>query len=134
MIASADEFVALRCSEDPAEYQRAAHDEADLAVWVEVIDKHPDMRFWVAQNKTVPLEILELLASSPDVRVRSFVAMERRIGIDLLLKLALDEDDAVRANVARHRRATPELIETLLHDESWVVRKAATEALAKRAG
>ncbi|WP_159702971.1 HEAT repeat domain-containing protein [Arthrobacter sp. 18067] len=134
MIASAEEFVALRCSEDPAEYHRAAHDEAGLAVWLEVIDKHPDMRFWVAQNKTVPLEILELLASDPDVRVRSFVAMKRKIGIDLLQRLAVDEDDAVRACVARHRRATPELIETLLHDESWVVRKAATEALAKRSG
>ncbi|XAS74012.1 HEAT repeat domain-containing protein [Micrococcaceae bacterium Sec5.1] len=132
MIQSAAEFVRLRSSEDPAEYHRAAHEEADVSVWLDVIDKYPDMRFWVAHNKTVPLEILELLASDPDVRVRSFVATKRKINIDLLQKLALDEDDTVRAAVTRHRRATTELIESLLDDESWFVRDAANEALAKR--
>ncbi|MGO4249462.1 hypothetical protein AB4Y87_19790 [Paenarthrobacter sp. RAF54_2] len=78
MIQSAAEFVRLRSSEDPAEYHRAAHEEADVSVWLDVIDKYPDMRFWVAHNKTVPLEILELLASDPDVRVRSFVATKER--------------------------------------------------------
>lgn len=94
MIQSAEQFVRLRSSEDPAEYHRAAHEEADVAVWLDVIDRYPDMRFWVAHNKTVPLVILELLASDPDVRVRSFVATKRKIGIDLLEKLALDEDEA----------------------------------------
>ena len=77
MIDSADEFVRLRRSDDPAEYGRAARDEASTETWLEVIDRYPDMRFWVAQNKTVPLEVLEILRQDPDERVRSMVLHKR---------------------------------------------------------
>lgn len=63
----------LRTSEDPDEHGRAAHDEASEDTWRDVIDRFPDMRVWVAQNKTVPLAILEELRSDPDVQVRSMV-------------------------------------------------------------
>ncbi|GAB1644409.1 hypothetical protein [Krasilnikovia sp. MM14-A1259] len=77
MIESADEFVRLRTSEDPAEYRRAANEPAAEAIWREVIDRFPQMRFWVAQNKTVPLSILEVLRRDPDERVRSMVRAKR---------------------------------------------------------
>lgn len=77
MIESADEFVRLRSSEDPAEYQRAAREEAAESTWLEVIDRFPDMRFWVAQNKTVPLSVLEILRHDADERVRSMVTSKR---------------------------------------------------------
>ncbi|WP_353953193.1 hypothetical protein V6K52_07120 [Knoellia sp. S7-12] len=73
MIESAEEFVRLRSSEDPTEYNRAAHEEADVATWRDVLTRFPDMRVWVAQNKTVPLEVLEDLRHDPDERVRSMV-------------------------------------------------------------
>ena len=77
MIESAEEFVSLRTSEDPADYGRAAHDEAEAATWREIIERFPDMRFWVAQNKTVPLSILEILRHDEDERVVSMVRMKR---------------------------------------------------------
>lgn len=61
MIRSAEEFVALRDSEIKVEYDRSAMEEAPIAVWHEVIEKFPDHRRWVAHNKTVPVEILEML-------------------------------------------------------------------------
>lgn len=73
MIESADEFVRLRTSDDPAEYRRAAHDDAAERTWRDVIARFPEMRFWVAQNKTVPLSVLEDLRNDPDERVRSMV-------------------------------------------------------------
>jgi hypothetical protein len=73
MIESADEFRRLRESEIPDEYRRAAHDEAPVEVWLEVIRRWPDMRFWVAQNKTVPVSILEILVNDPDEKVRDMV-------------------------------------------------------------
>ena len=73
MIESPEEFLRLRGSDDPDEYQRAAHEEATLQTWVEVIERYPDMRFWVAQNKTVPLAVLEVLRRDTDERVRSMV-------------------------------------------------------------
>jgi hypothetical protein len=77
VIESADEFVRLRTSEDPSEYRRAAHDLAAEETWREIIDRFPQMRFWVAQNKTVPLPILEVLRRDPDERVRSMVRAKR---------------------------------------------------------
>jgi hypothetical protein len=73
MIESADEFRRLRKSADPEEYLRAAHDEAPVEVWMEVISRWPDMRFWVAQNKKVPLSILEVLENDSDPHVRDMV-------------------------------------------------------------
>jgi hypothetical protein len=78
MIGSADEFVRLRSSENPDEYHRAANEDASAETWLDVIDRHPDMRFWVAQNKTVPLDILELLRHDPDARLRSMVRAKDR--------------------------------------------------------
>ena len=42
MIDSAAEFVRLRLSSDPAEYRRAAREEAPENVWLEVIEAYPD--------------------------------------------------------------------------------------------
>ncbi|KAB2807465.1 hypothetical protein F9L07_25785 [Pimelobacter simplex] len=77
VIQSADEFVRLRSSDDPEEYARAAHGAATEDIWLDVIDRFPEMRFWVAQNKTVPLSILELLRRDPDANVVRMVRSKR---------------------------------------------------------
>jgi hypothetical protein len=132
LIISAEEFLTLRTSDDPAEQKRASYEAADVAVWLDVIEMYPEMREWVAYNKSVPLEVLEVLASDPEPRVRRGVAIKRKIGTGLLQRLASDVDDGVRARVARHHRASPEILKAMLEDESWVVREAAEEALASR--
>lgn len=73
MIETPEEFRRLRESENPEEYRRASHDVAPVEVWLEVIRRWPDMRFWVAQNKTVPVSVLEVLADDPDETVRDMV-------------------------------------------------------------
>src|ERR1051325_8428662 len=92
MITSADEFVALRSSRNRDEYLRAAGEEAPLEVWMDIIRRFPDMRFWAVVNKTVPVEVLTILVEDPDPRVRSQVARKRRTPPDLLRKLAGDPD------------------------------------------
>ncbi|MGF9754534.1 hypothetical protein AAII07_04985 [Microvirga sp. 0TCS3.31] len=77
MIESAEEFVRLRTSTDPAEYRRAAHEEAAERTWIEVIERYPDMRSWVAHNKTVPLSILKILRHDADEQVRLTVTSKR---------------------------------------------------------
>lgn len=124
-IESAEEFVELRQEND----ERAAHDDASLAVWHAIIDRYPDMDFWVAYNKTVPVEILERLASSPDARVRVMVARKRKATPALLSRLATDEHDAVRAAVARHRSTPREVLEAMLEDDWAEVRSIVRERL-----
>jgi hypothetical protein len=120
MINSAEEFVRLRTSEDRAEYEKAAYDSATLEVWHEVLSRYPDMRKWVAVNKTVPLEVLSILARDEDVDVRWMVAMKRKLSAELFDLLSRDSDETVRVRIAYNR---------LAEDPSELVR----EALSNRA-
>ena len=115
-IATPEEFVRLRTSEVPDDYRRAANEDAPLDVWYAVIAEHPDMRFWVAQNKTVPAAVLELLSEDPDAGVRGMVARKRRAGPAVLDRLAADPDDGVRAAVAGNPRTPAAVLERLRDD------------------
>ncbi|MEV5960989.1 hypothetical protein AB0L70_04455 [Kribbella sp. NPDC051952] len=118
IIESADEFVRVRFSDDPEEYGRAARGSASLEVWLDVIERYPDARFWVAHNKTVPLEILERLVADPDWRVRSMVASKRKATPEILARLADDEHDSVRLTVAYHRNTSEQTLLQMV-DDPW---------------
>jgi hypothetical protein len=118
MIGSAEEFVQLRSSTEPGEYRRAAHEEAPLEIWLQVIDEYPDFRRWVAHNKTIPLEVLDLLAGDEDAMVRYTVASKRKAPDRILRRLAADPDESVRMRVARHPKASAATLRLLEHD-SW---------------
>jgi hypothetical protein len=117
-IGSAAEFVRLRSSADPAEYERAAWAEMPMSVWLELIREYPEMRHWAAHNKTVPIEILDVLAGDSDPAVRGMVAMKRKLTPQILERLAGDPDEAVRMSVARHRR-TPRSVLLQLREDPW---------------
>lgn len=124
MIGSAEEFVRLRTSEIPAEYGRAASEEAPLAVWHDVIRGFPEMREWVALNKTVPLEILSILARDDDVNVRIMVAMKRKLTPELFAFLSRDDAEQVRVRIAYNRKTPIDILERLQEDPSALVRSA----------
>jgi len=96
VIDSADEFLRIRRSDDMNEQHRASHDEASEDVWMEVIQRHPQARSWVIWNKTIPLTIVESLATDPDPHVRWEVANKRKISPGLLRLLSCDDDYTVR--------------------------------------
>lgn len=127
---SADEFRRLRLSQDVAEYHRAAHDDAPMEVWLQVIEKYPDLRHWVADNKTVPIEILEILARDTDWKVRVTVAGKRKLTEALLRQLSVDPYETVRAKVARHRKTPRDVLEQLAADPLPMVSDIARERLA----
>jgi len=116
MIQNAEEFVALRTSDDPDEYRRAAHEPATEEVWLDVIERYPEMREWVAHNKTVPLTILEILSVDPDPDVRYMVASKRKLPRELMERLARDPRESVRARIAFNRSTPPEVLRILLSD------------------
>ena len=134
MIVTAEEFVRLRSSTDPAEYGRAATEEAPLEVWYDVIDRFPDYRQWVAHNKTIPMEILEVLATDPDWIVRTMVASKNKLTPELMALLARDPREAVRHTIAHHKRAPRELLEELRNDPWDAIRILANERLARMTG
>jgi hypothetical protein len=129
VIESAEEFIRLRFSDAPEEYGRASSESAAPDVWREVIERYPEARFWVAHNKTVPLEILRMLANDPDPRVRSMVASKRKLTPDLLTMMAADPDESVRLAVVRHKNVPKDVLEQLRADTWEEVRDVARNRL-----
>jgi hypothetical protein len=131
MIRTAEEFIQLRSSTDPQVYERAATEAAPMEVWNKVIEHFPEFRFWVAQNKQVPHEILNLLATDADENVRLMVAMKRKLSPELLRRLAYDSDESVRAAVARHPHVPYDVLEMLASDSVDMVVESALRQLAE---
>ncbi|WP_374438730.1 hypothetical protein [Inhella sp.] len=131
MIPSAEEFLRLRQSREESEYTRAGAEEAPFEVWLAVIEKYPGMRRWVPINKTVPLEILAMLARDGDPSVRAAVADRRRLNAELFDALSLDEDEFVRSRVAANKKAPFEIVLRLAEDPAAHVRSIAQRRLTQ---
>jgi hypothetical protein len=129
MIRSAEEFAKLRRSELPDEYHRAGNDEAPLEVWQAVLEQYPDLREWVALNKTVPMSILERLARDPDPKVRATVASKRKLTEELQSLLAQDADTSVRERLACNAKCSTKVLRQLADDAELFVRSAAMKRL-----
>ncbi|MGW8727919.1 hypothetical protein ACWGNF_18045 [Streptomyces sp. NPDC055808] len=104
-----------------------------MQVWAEVVDRYPEERVGVVQNKTVPLAVLETMIDDPDARVRFMVAMKRKLTPDLLERLARDADESIRMRVAQHRNTSRRTLESLLHDP-WGEVRAVVERRLGEAG
>jgi hypothetical protein len=134
MIKSAEEFAKLRCSTSRAEQMRASEEEAPLDVWLEVVATFPELREWVAQNKTVPLAVLEQLARDADAKVRRVVAGKRKLTPELRGQLARDTDSSVRARVVYNGKCEISVLRLLAADSEPFVKEAAAKKLAERDG
>lgn len=132
MINSAKEFIDLRTSVRPDDYLRAARESAPLEVWFEVVEKHPEMKVWVARNKTVPMQILEQLAVDVDPRIRFAVAMKNKLSKGLMLALAKDSDSSVRERIAYNKNTTDDVLLLLQQDSVVSVSEAARQQLSLR--
>lgn len=124
MINSAEEFVALRSSENKDEYDRAAFDEASESVWMDIIYRYPDYRKWVAHNKTVPISILRELCNF-DSEVRYFVSVKRKLSLEIFEILAQDPDPLVRQGVASNKKTPITILQRLAVDSDENVARVA---------
>lgn len=129
MIETAEEFVRLRVSEDPDDYERTSRERAPLPVWFDLVVRYHGLRTWVVLNDTVPNAILVLLARDEDPRVRAMVASRRTLSLELFEKLAEDPDADVRMRIACNSRTPYHVLVALLDDEVDRVRWAAKARL-----
>lgn len=127
MISTAEEFCRLRESENPEEYRRAAHEDAPIEIWREIIATRPDMRSWVAHNKTIPIEILDELSGDSDANVRHVVAGKRKITEAIALRLAKDPDEGVRAALIFNQKLPTAALLVLRSDSSDFIRRTLHE-------
>jgi len=122
MIKTADEFVALRTSDNLDEQYRAGHDSADINVWLDVINSYPDYKAWVVYNKTIQIEILELLCTDEDPEVRADVARKRKINDYIFKTLVIDPNEDVRYALICNTKLTLKQLEAIkVDDSSWLM-------------
>ncbi|HEX5154855.1 MAG TPA: hypothetical protein VFW07_25595 [Parafilimonas sp.] len=126
MIVSAEEFIKLRTSDIAEEQHRASHDSADNAVWLDIIQNHPEYKFWVVHNKTIPVEMLELLAKDEDADVRAAVARKRKINDRIFELLSTDNDESVRYALIYNAKLSKEK-KRLIHTEGSELLEAALQ-------
>lgn len=132
MIRSADEFIKLCSSQDPEEINRTLSDDAAIETWVEVIKKYQERRIDVAQNRTIPYEVMRVLASCDDPTARSLIAEKRRLAPDLFPLLARDRDETVRRTIAANQKTPLELVKILTTDSVESVASVAEYNLRER--
>ena len=74
-------------------------------------DKDASVRYNVAMNWNVSVEILERLSRDKDAGVRYNVAGSRNVSVEMLERLSRDKDVVVRYNVARSRNVSVEMLQ-----------------------
>ena len=129
MIRSAEEFKQLRESKNKENYDRAVVEEASIEVWYEVINKFPELREWVAHNKTVPVEILEELSTDPVRLVRGAVARKRKINQKICDLLKDDVDEEVRSVLIWNTKLVIELKKQIKTEDSDWLKKELNEII-----
>ncbi|MCZ8286095.1 MAG: HEAT repeat domain-containing protein [Bacteroidia bacterium] len=126
MIKTADEFITLRQSDNMDEQYRAGHDTSEISVWLEVIKNYPDFKTWVIHNKTIQIEILEILCSDDNPKVRADVAGKRKINDKIFDLLSVDSDENVRYALMCNTKLTLDKKQTIKMDDSpWLTKKFA---------
>jgi len=130
-IQSAEQFKRLLESELASERWIASRGEASLEVWADIIARFPELRQWVAHNKTVPLEILDTLSRDRVTRVRYAVADRRKLSRELFDRLAADQEEIVRSAVASNQRTPKDVLEMLALDKAESVREMAKDRLRR---
>jgi hypothetical protein len=116
MISSTEEFIKLCSSQDVEAINRTMSDNAAIETWSQIIDTCPGRRIDVAQNRTIPDEIMRILASCDDPTVRSLIAQKRRLTPDLFPLLAMDPDETVRRAIAANQKTPLDILRALTDD------------------
>ena len=121
MIESLEEFLDLVSRDDEGSRLRLKTEAAPLAVWEEVLFRHPDVKRVVTRNKTIEDQVIRLLAKDSDSSIRCDIANRRSLPLDVFELLARDSDESVRARIAWNKKTPDQILRHLLADESEIV-------------
>ncbi|MDQ0463411.1 hypothetical protein QO010_001182 [Caulobacter ginsengisoli] len=114
MIASADDFAAL--AKDPTRQFQALTDTAPEAVWLEVLERFPELKAEVAQNSSITEAVVRRLAADRDPALRLMMARRPSLPDDVFEALSRDPNPEVRRAIAWNSRAPAAIRERLAGD------------------
>ena len=134
VIDSEIEFFRLCDSKSSWDANRSFVEEASLSVWLDIVEKFPERRIDVAQNKTISEEVVRALVVKGDATVRSILAEKRRLPSDLFSVLSTDKDEIVRKKVAANQKIPFDVLKVLCSDSVEGVAAVANYNLQRRLG
>lgn len=117
MISSAREFILLCASQRELDVAKSLQDEAPLEVWEDLIFNFKTYQIDVAQNRTIPAEIMKELANQGDEIVRSILAEKRKLPFDLFHYFSKDPSPLIRKIIAANQKTPIDIVENLANDE-----------------
>jgi hypothetical protein len=117
MIKNSAEFISLRSSEIPDEYNRAATEEAPLDVWMDIIENYPDMKVWVARNRSIPKEIIDVLSRDINPIVRDAISSKYPLDFDIYLLLSKDPDNGIRARLTYNKKIPTSILKEIAEND-----------------
>lgn len=117
MIETAEEFIRLRTSTKSGEYLRAGREEAPYEVWMELIENHPDMRVWVARNRTINKGIQMVLSKDKDPQVRGAIASKYPLDRELYYYLSKDIAEIVRSTIAYNKKTPLDILKKMSEED-----------------
>ena len=133
MINTTSEFIKLRNSDIPAEYNRTGIEEAPIDVWMELIENHPDMKVWVARNKSIPMEIINILSLDNDPVIRDAISSKYPLDIEIYQLFSKDADEGIRAKLTYNKGLPLFILKDMAkNDPSEFVRTEAKSRYDKR--
>ncbi|MCQ9120428.1 hypothetical protein PHA51_08925 [Rodentibacter pneumotropicus] len=132
IIETAEEFKMVLDEEMGSPYFPRVEVE-DEQIWLDVIEKYPDLEYIVVQYLVSPA-VLAKLAYSKDSDVRCMVAEKRRILLETFELLSNDKDYTVRMRVAINAKCPKHILEKLANDKHEEVVDSAMRSLKKRFG
>lgn len=125
MINSVSEFMALCDSRDESDIARSLRDEAPFGVWEELILNFQSRKIDVAQNITISVAVMGLLAIHGDEIVRSILAEKRNLPSDIFKLLSKDSSSLVRKKIAANKKTPLVMVGNLANDEDEDVARVA---------
>lgn len=121
MIESVSHYLQLRSDESASKRRLITTEIAAVSTWIELVESHPELCDDIALNKSLPIEILELLANNASENVRYIVAMKGNLSANLFEHLASDSCETVRSRIAFNKRTPVSILKQLAQDPSKLV-------------
>ncbi len=131
MIESVSHYLQLWSDEDASKRRLVVTESAAVSTWIDLVESHPELCDDIALNKSLPVEILELLATNASENVRFTVAMKSSLSASLFQLLANDSSETVRARIAFNKRTPVSILRQLAKDPSKLVSDKAKSRLSE---
>lgn len=132
MITSVEEFIEILSSDEESGTGESRSCRATENLWIQIISEYPHLKKWVAWNKTIPFNVLEILSGDDEPEIRWWIASKRKISVDLLEKFSKDVNSSVRERVVFNASTPVHILKELSLDTDADIAENAQRKLIER--